>query len=150
MRNKLADLLALPQASSSPISRLILKAENTAHYQEVFDTALPSELRGHICFANLNNGLITVIAPNAAIATQVRIQQSDILKSLQKYDDFRYVWQIKAKVRPVSVPFAKKSAPPVISTKIAKLLREEARLCDDKEIAEVLSSLASHAKNPTG
>lgn len=142
MRRKIADLLI--NSSHASLTGLIRKAEIVERHRQLFDTALPANLCGKVCFASLNDGMITALAPNAVVATQLKLQQHDILQNLQRYDEFRHSWQIKAKVRPTNTVAATRSTLPTISPSTAKLLREEALHCDDEDIAEALACLASH------
>jgi hypothetical protein len=144
LRQSLTDIL-LNSSGTNRISGLLKEASNVERYQKIFTAALPEELQKHASFAALNDGLITAIAPNAAYATQIRMQQSDILQILRNHNEFFHAYQIRVKVIPDWTKSPKKTTPPVISVKNAELLFQEARLCDDEEIADVLASLASHA-----
>ena len=145
MSRSLSDILS-GAGGSTKVSELVSKAHYVGHSEQVFRTALPTELKDLINFANYQNGTITATAPNAVFATQLRMQQRDILNHLRRYEEFRYAYQINVKVRPVINGLSKQPNPPEISKKTGNLLAQEARLCNDEDIAAVLISLASHAK----
>lgn len=146
MFQKLTRILSGAEGNSA-ITSLVSKARLTERYQNIFMKAVPDDLQPHIRFAALDNGLITAVTTNAVFATQLRILQGEVLAKLREHSEFRYAYKIRIKVTPVNLFPDKRKAPLTISQTNADLLFQEARLCDDEDIADALAALASHAKN---
>ena len=147
MRRSLSEILN-DKRPTSVIGQLVSKSKHISSISSLFDHSLPRNLKGNVKLASYENGLATVIVPNAVYATQLRLEQYAILERLRQHSQFQYAYRIVAKVRPShsTMKTNKKRFSKPISSATTTLLQEEAKHCDDPDIAAVLASLAKHGQ----
>jgi len=145
MQRAVSDILFKGDVGSSRrIRHLVGETQKIDRLDRLFSTVLPDYLREYVHFACIDNGKVTVTTTNGIYATQIRMMQGDILDQLREQQDFAYAYQIVTKVRPQATASVSNPKALHISDKTARLLEQEAKLCDDQDIAAALAALASH------
>ncbi|MDX1755772.1 MAG: DciA family protein [Marinobacter sp.] len=132
---------------SSTLNQLLAKAQLHASAEQVVLAAIPHPLRDRTRFVSYHDGELTLSTESAAVASQVRYRQHEVLETLRHEDAFRYAWKLTVKVRPARHPIRRARTMRPLSNENARLLKEEAGHTKDKKLREVLEKLASHARD---
>jgi hypothetical protein len=136
------------QHISNPALRALLaKAEAHRQAEQRVLEALPSELADGSRFISIRNGDMVISTESSSIASQLRFRQHEIMAKLRQEPMFEFVWRMKVKVVPARYRNRFQPLKRPLSSKNARLLREEAGHTKDKHLREVLEKLASHVRD---
>lgn len=104
------------------LAQLMTHLHSLTRLNETLQAILPPPLRGQVSCAKLEKGILTVIAPNGSISTQIRFSSEAIIAGLNESLSSRPVTTIRCIVRP-KIDQAKISR--VIKRRISPLAAEQ-------------------------
>lgn len=128
------------------LRELLARAEVHRDAEHHVIAALPENLRTGTRFVSYHDGELTLSTQTAAVATQLRYRQQEIMAALREEAPFQFVWKLKVKVAPPRFVHETRRTMTPLSNENARLLIEEAGHTKDKKLREVLEKLASHVK----
>lgn len=115
--------------------------------QDKILTILPIELQAHCQLGSLEYGILTLIVPTGAIATNLRFLVPTLLKQLNRLNDLETIQEIKIMVRQDSVieapGYTRHSAP--LTQDNATLIRETAETIQNADLREALLNLTKNS-----
>lgn len=127
------------------LSQLISFAERITGLDEMFRAALPEPLQPFFKANTLQNGLLTVTCSSAAQATRFRLQQKNVISTLNN-QGLRSVKTIKIKIRPALKPSEAETVERTLSQNNAQILESEANQTEDQALKSALLKLAARGE----
>lgn len=135
----------LINASGSAVGRLVKQAERLLVLETLVLNALPDDCRAYCRLASYRNGILKLQSDNAGWATNIRFQQTQIIKQLKNYRPFKEIRQVQVKVKPVySQPRPTTKHKP-ISAAAARHLQEMADSFEEPQLCAALRHLAERS-----
>ncbi|TVP54778.1 MAG: DUF721 domain-containing protein, partial [Halomonadaceae bacterium] len=90
----------LQQAKDQRLRGLLERAEQHRSLEDSVQALLPEKLVGKCRLGGIQNGELTLIVPNATLASQVRFQQRALLPALRQEAMLTQLWRIRVRVSP--------------------------------------------------
>lgn len=136
----------LNQARDQRLRGLLARAEQHRTLESRILSLLPEKLAGQCRLGGIQNGEMTLIVPNATVASQLRFQQRALLPALRREPQLEKLWRLRVRVSP-RVPRPETPVPERhLSHENARLLEQEAGHTRDESLRKVLLKLASHQR----
>ncbi len=86
------------------LAQLMRHLHSVTRLNEALQAILPPPLRGHVNCAKLENGTLTLIAPNGSFSTQIRFSSEAIIAGLNEALPHQPIKTIRCIVRPTFQP----------------------------------------------
>ncbi len=86
------------------LAQLMMHLHSVTRLNETLQAILPPPLRGQVTCVKLENGILTIIAPNGSFSTQIRFSGEAIIAGLNEALANQPVKTIRCIVRPHSEP----------------------------------------------
>ncbi|HEV2524247.1 MAG TPA: DUF721 domain-containing protein [Gammaproteobacteria bacterium] len=137
----------------SPIlSQIVNKVEQLAKLNRIVHQKCNPELRKHCRVANYRDGILILTTDSSAVGHLLRFEKSELLTALRSLPEWCHLKSIKIHVRPNPPEFeikapAEKCTLPVLSSRVAKELKEAALNINFSPLQQALLRLAE-AKIP--
>lgn len=139
----------LQQARDQRLRGLLERAEQHRSLEDSVQALLPEKLTGKCRLGGIQNGELTLIVPDATLASQLRFQQRALLPALRQEPLLGKLWRIRVRVSPPVFRPATPVPERHLSNENARLLEQEAGHTNDQSLKKVLLKLAAHrSKGP--
>ena len=133
----------------SQFSQLAKQANAHLNLQQLWEAAAPRILSQSSFAGSLDNGLLTIFADNASVATKIKLSSTSLLSELQNlvdsdpfYSGYK-VTAITVKMQVKSLPMPVKKAPRKLSKHAADSLQRLADNLDDSSLKDKILKLSS-------
>lgn len=131
------------------LNQLTQQAREKALINAFWQTAVPDFLASYTNANVLNDGVLTVFATNASVASKIKLMQASLLKALENsqktFDQFKHckVTVIKVKVQVKSTPAPRTKRVIKLSLSGAQHLNRYASAIEGTPLGDILKKLAS-------
>lgn len=130
-------------AENQSLNQLYAQAQMRAATMAAIKRQLPDQLTGHLVVAGVTNRCLTLLASNAAWATEARCKTPEIIDSLREIPEFSDLHSLRIKIasaQPAASQESKRGR--TISALGAARLDSAAASVEDPDIAAALKKLA--------
>lgn len=134
---------------NNQLSQLTQLAREKAVINAFWQTAVPDFLASYTSANILNDGVLTVFATNASVASKIKLMQASLLKALENsqktFDQFKHckVTVIKVKVQVKSTPAPRAKRVIKLSSSGAQHLNRYASAIEGTPLGDILKKLAA-------